>query len=466
MADDSPLNILLVEDDEVDRMAFERFVRQENLPYRVSFATSVAEATEELAHGDFDAILLDFNLGDGTGFDVIDQGPDAPVILITGANQTDIAVAAMKAGAYDYLVKDQERNYLQVLPIAVDSAIRRKETEESRTILGHAVMSAPDCILITDLDENITFVNSSVVRTHGYAEDELLGCQLSTIGDSATDGEHLHRRKGGGEFPVSVSRSLVKDESGREIAIVIQVTDITEQKRAEEELKRINQELEGYAHTVSHDLKGPLASTILAVDTLKMLMDGLDFGDKDDKMEMLIRIVDDNVWKSAALIDDLLALAEAGQIPETLVEVDIAGVVGRVLEERAGAIGELCVEVVVGDDLGTVVGSPTHFYQLFTNLIGNCMKHCQSDNPTVRILRLDAADNGDLKTYLVEDNGVGIPEEDLQKIFDPFFKGMTGGTGIGLATVEKIVKLYGGTIRAYNDSGACFEFTIGDYRPK
>jgi PAS domain S-box-containing protein len=466
MADDSPLKILLVEDDEVDRMAFERFVLKENLPYKVSIAVSVAEATEQLAHGDFDAILLDFNLGDGTGFDVIDQGPDAPVILITGANQTDIAVAAMKAGAYDYLVKDQDRNYLQVLPIAVDSAIHRKETEKSRTILGHAVMSAPDCILITDLDENITFVNSSVVHTYDYPEDELLGCQLSMIGESATDGEHLHRCKDGGEFPVSVSRSLVKDESGREIAIVVQVTDITEQKRAEEELKRINRELEGYAHTVSHDLKGPLASTVLAMDTLKMLMEGLDFGDKDDKIAMLMKIVDNNVWKSAALIDDLLALAEAGQTPDTLIEVDIAGIVTRVLDERAGAIGERRVEVVVGNDLGTVVGSPTHFYQLFTNLIGNCLKHCQSDQPLVQVIRLDGADDGDLKTYLVRDNGVGIPEEDLKTIFDPFFKGTTGGTGIGLATVEKIVKLYGGAIRAYNDAGACFEFTIGDYRPK
>ena len=466
MGDDTPLKILLVEDDEVDRMAFERSVRKQSLSYEVSVATSVAEATEQLSRGDFDAILLDFNLGDGTGFDVINQKPEAPVILITGTNQTDIAVAAMKAGAYDYLVKDQERNYLQVLPIAVESAIRRKETEESSRILGHAVMSAPDCILITDLEENITFVNSSVLRTYGYPEEELLGSQLSMIGDSSIDGEHTHRRRDGAEFPVSVSRSSVMDEAGREIAIVVQVKDITEQKRAEEELKRINQELEGYAHTVSHDLKGPLASTVLATDTLKIVLEKLEYEDEEDKVAMLMQIIDDNVWKSSALIDDLLALAEAGQTPDSLLQVDIAGIVERVLQERAGAIEERHIDIVVGDDLGTVTGSPTHFYQLFTNIIGNCIKHCQCDKPALEITRIDGSTNGGMKTYLVRDNGLGIPDEYLWKIFDPFFKGKSGGSGIGLATVEKIVTLYGGTIRAYNDSGACFEFTIGDYTPE
>jgi signal transduction histidine kinase len=66
-------------------------------------------------------------------------------------------------------------------------------------------------------------------------------------------------------------------------------------------------------------------------------------------------------------------------------------------------------------------------------------------------------------SYLVRDNGSGISPEYIDRIFEPFFKGEPGGSGIGLSTVKKIVEVYGGEIRAYNDGGACFEFTLYDF---
>jgi len=164
---------------------------------------------------------------------------------------------------------------------------------------------------------------------------------------------------------------------------------------------------------------------------------------------------------AARLIDDLLSLAEAGQTPDVLEEVDIGEIVEQVLEENAGAIEEKGMRVEADGPLGHGLGSPAHLYQLFANLIGNCVKHCDSDRPVVRVSYLGNTGDGGHR-YLVRDNGSGIPAEYLGRIFDPFFKGETGGTGIGLATVEKIVHLYGGEIKAYNEEGACFEFSIKD----
>lgn len=453
------MRLLLIEDDEVDRMAFERFVLGEQLPYDYDVADSVARARGLIAQNEYDVILLDFNLGDGTGFDIIELHPDAPIVLITGANQIDIAVNAMKAGAFDYLVKDLERDYLRMLPLAVDQAIRAKEAEDTFRVLSHALMSATDSTFITDLDGKIEFVNSAVTETYGYTEKELLEKDISMIGETAADGEYYHKRSNGEEFPVSLSRSTVKDDAGRGIAIVVLARDITERKKAEEELRRINEELEGYAHTVSHDLKGPLASTVLAVGTLQKIL--TQKGLADEKMiANMLKILDNNVWKSSALIDDLLSLAEAGQMPDEFTEVDVDATVDRVLEENSGAIQERHIKVERDGAMGKVTGSPVHIYQLFANLIRNCINHCDSPNPLLSIEHSGEA--GGLHEYLVRDNGSGIPPADLGKIFAPFFKGKSGGTGIGLATVEKIVKLYGGTIRAYNDNGACFEFGIHD----
>jgi len=456
------LRLLLVEDDEVDRMAFERFVQRENLPYDYVVTDSVAGARELLGFKEFDIILLDYNLGDGTAFDVIDLKPDAPTILITGASHIDLAVAAMKAGAYDYLVKDQERDYLRILPVAVQSALRRKEIEDTTRILSHAVMSAADSIFITDLDGVVTFVNKAVAETYGYREDEILGRDISVIGKIGQEREYYHLRNDGTEFPVSLSRSAVTDDAGKDIAFVVMARDITDRKRQEEELKRINRELEGYAHTVSHDLKGPLSSTVLAASTLNQSLRKLGTIEEHPELEQLLEVIDRNVWKSASLIDDLLALAEAGQVPKDVEAVDIDELVERVLEENQGAISDKNVQVVVEGELGTVTGSPAHLYQLFANLIGNCIKHCDSSSPVVTVAAIKGSGAG-AHRFLIRDNGSGIPPESIDQIFAPFFKGKTGGTGIGLATVEKIVTLYGGSIRAYNDGGACFDFSIMDY---
>ena len=130
------VKILLVEDDEVDRMAFERFVEREGLPYDCVIAGSVAAAREALVDAQFDAVLLDYMLGEDTALDLLEETEDlvgltaAAVVVITGSGDEEIAVRAMKAGAYDYLVKDVEGNYLTALPVVVENAVHRKRAEE------------------------------------------------------------------------------------------------------------------------------------------------------------------------------------------------------------------------------------------------------------------------------------------------------------------------------------------------
>ncbi len=458
---ENAVKILLVEDDEIDRMAFERFVKRENLPYEYTLADSVAGASEVLRSQEFDVILLDYNLGDGTAFDIFNLGPEAPIIVITGSNQIDIAVAAMKMGAYDYIIKDQERHYLYVLPLAVDGAMRRREAETKVIVLSHAVESATESIFIANLAGRIAFLNEAAAATYGYREEDIVGQNVSILGETGSGDECYHRRADGSEFPVSVSSSAVKDSQGNDMAFVLMTRDITERKRAEEELKRINAELDGYAHTVSHDLKGPLAAMVLATSTLQELMRTGKSDQQGKEISSLLGLIEKNVWKSSALIDDLLALAEAGQQPTDVQEVDVSGVVERIREENSGDLEKRSAVLAATGPLGSVRASPTHLYQLFSNLIRNCIKHCDAARPEINVELLE--DSGGSHRYLVRDNGSGVPTEYLDQIFTPFFRGESGGTGIGLATVEKIVKLYGGEVRAYNDGGACFEFSLVDY---
>jgi len=124
------IRLLLVEDDQVDQMAFDRLVKTERLDYAYTTAGSKAEACMAVAQKTFDIVVADYILGDGTVFDLFDHFKGLPVIVTTGAGNEEVAVKAMKNGAYDYLIKDAAGRYLQALPLKVDLALKRRRIEK------------------------------------------------------------------------------------------------------------------------------------------------------------------------------------------------------------------------------------------------------------------------------------------------------------------------------------------------
>ena len=128
--DRTTYRVLLVEDDKVDQIIFKRFVDNENLPYDCTIAGSVSQARNTLACEQFDIIVSDYWLGDGTALDILKLAKNIPIILTTGADDEQVAIKVWKAGAYDYLPKDHDRNHLKALPKAIENAIRRKKVED------------------------------------------------------------------------------------------------------------------------------------------------------------------------------------------------------------------------------------------------------------------------------------------------------------------------------------------------
>ncbi len=132
------VNVLLVEDDPVDQMAFARYVVREHLPYNYCIAGSVEEARELLHSKEFDIIIVDFQLGDGTSLELFPLMKEVPVLVVTGTGSEEVAVQAMKRGAVDYIIKDPEGHYLKVLPETVRNALeRQKEQQELERYRHH-----------------------------------------------------------------------------------------------------------------------------------------------------------------------------------------------------------------------------------------------------------------------------------------------------------------------------------------
>ncbi|MHB8897070.1 MAG: PAS domain S-box protein, partial [Candidatus Geothermincolia bacterium] len=357
----------------------------------------------------------------------------------------------------------------------------KKSEERFRTLYESSI----DGIVNLDTEGRIADANKAYLDMLGYTleevsgltyraitpekwhemEDALVETQVNVRGYSRLY-EKEYIRKDGTVFPVSVRRWVTKDETGQATGIWSIVRDVTDRKRNEEELQRINTELEGFAHSVSHDLRGPLSSVVLAVELLRDAVLESDTEVMRREVKDAERSIRRSVQRSYRLIDDLLSLAESGQQPVSPAEVNITDLVISILEENAPELEDHRVSFDMSDDLGVIRASQTHMYQLFSNLIMNAVLHNSSSSPEVKVLHL-GTDSQERVIYRVCDNGRGIDEDDLENIFKPFFKkGGSSRTGVGLAIVDKVTGLYGGYIRAFNDNGACFEFAIKDWDPR
>ena len=115
IARDTKYRVLLIEDNKLDQMAFTRFVQKEELPYDYKIAPSVQDAQAVLGSEQFDIILADYSLGDGTALDILDSVDNVPIIVVTGSGDEEVAINAWKAGAYDYLVKDLTKLFTPVI---------------------------------------------------------------------------------------------------------------------------------------------------------------------------------------------------------------------------------------------------------------------------------------------------------------------------------------------------------------
>ena len=261
--------VLLIEDDRVDRMAFERLIRQQQLDYEYSMAESLTAARRLLDSESFDVIISDYRLPDGTATQLFDWQLEAPVIVTTGAGCEEIAVQAMRAGAYNYLIKDLERNYLKVLPITVENALRKHRADRQLRMLSHAFTSINEAVFISDMGGRLIYVNQAFCHTYGYSQEELLGSHRDELwheeslqkeyGDDTGSGvraapssnggspagkgvgrvqvECLHKHRDGRPIPVLLSRSRLVDSRGQAIAEVHVAWDISQRKRAEDALR-------------------------------------------------------------------------------------------------------------------------------------------------------------------------------------------------------------------------------------
>ncbi|WP_068431401.1 PAS domain-containing protein [Magnetospirillum sp. XM-1] len=257
-----------------------------------------------------------------------------------------------------------------------------------------------------------------------------------------------------------------RDADGKPVRMVGTIRDITEQRRAEQELRdkaaeleRSNTELEQFAYVASHDLREPLRMVSSYVDLLARR-----YGDKlgDDAREF-IAFAKDGASRMDRLILDLLEYSRIGRITRPMLPVALGPVVERALRALAPKIEESGAEIATPPEvLPTVLGDGEELMRLFQNLIGNAIKYRSPERAPV--ISIEAENTGKEWIITVVDNGIGIEPKYYDRVFLIFQRlhrrGEFEGTGIGLAVCKKIVEHHGGRIWVTSTPGEGTRFSV------
>jgi signal transduction histidine kinase len=237
------------------------------------------------------------------------------------------------------------------------------------------------------------------------------------------------------------------------------VIDITDRKKAEDEIRFKNRELERFTYTVSHDLRSPLV-TIRTF--LPHLVDDLAQNNSENAAQDM-ELINTAAEKMHGLLEELLLLSRAGRSVQVAEEIPVQDIINDALALVAGRIAQRNVQVVFAGTEMTVSGERSRLLQVFQNLVDNAVKF-MGDQPQPMI-EIEVRHCGAEVHISVRDNGMGIDPKDADRLFDVFEKidKHTEGAGMGLALVKRIVEAHGGWVWVESEGhgkGACFYFTV------
>ncbi|HUQ95814.1 MAG TPA: ATP-binding protein [Bryobacteraceae bacterium] len=515
------VKILLVDDTPDNLISLEAAL--EGLNQHLVLARSGKEALYHLLEDDFAAILLDVKMPDMDGFETAElirsreRSRNTPILFLTGYKSDEHLFRGYDLGAVDFLFKPIVPEVLRskvgvFVELSRNAALLREQTtvlREQAQVLQKAehkfrslLEAAPDAMVMCRENGEVVMANSRMESLFRYRRDHVLGNNIRmlvpewsydvlpvpdedlttmTLSPSEVALELRALRSDGSSFPVEISFSPLQTEEG--IMITNAIRDITERRRAEErirelnahlqelnahleerilerteELLRSNEELQQFAYIASHDLQEPLRTVCIFTQLLAKR-----FGHLNSDADELITTIVENSRRMEHLIRDLLDFSRLDSRGKDFFKVvDCNAVLEEAIRNLQTTIDETHTRIT-SDQLPIVIGDPVQLTRLFQNLISNSIKYRSGEPPRIHI----SATAGPAEwTFSVEDNGMGIQPEYVEKVFG-IFKRLHGrdqypGNGMGLAICRKIAGRHDG--RIWVDpivaEGARLQFTL------
>ena len=364
----------------------------------------------------------------------------------------------------------------RVITAAIRNVTERKKAEE---MFRGLLEAAPDAMVIVDATGRIVLVNAQTEALFGYARGELLERPVEVLIPERLRahhprhrhayfsqpvargmGSHLElygRKRDGSEFPIEISLSPLDTPDG--VLVSSAIRDISPRRRIESALVLANRELEAFSYSVAHDLRAPLRGMN---GFAQLVLDAHGHQLDDDARDWLAEILT-NARHMSSLIDALLSLARVSRVELNRERVDLSAIARASAHQLAAGDAARTVDLVVADGL-VADADPLLARTVVDNFLANAWKFTRH----VAAPRIDVGvtGGGDGGAFFVRDNGAGFDMAFADKLFVPFQRLHTvaefPGTGVGLASAQRILQRHGGAIWAEAEigRGATFYFTF------
>jgi PAS domain S-box-containing protein len=450
------IKVLLIEDDEDDVLLAKEYLSDsENFKFELDWISETEKAREKMIENSHDVILVDYRLGSETGLDLIryaqENGVLTPCILLTGQGDLKVDIDASRYGAADYLVKtDLDASSLErSIRYALTQSKVIRELDEKEKKYRSLFERSIDPIFLANIDFKILDVNESFLNFFGYSGRESLSLSLSTIFADGNDYEFLRSELNDDEQVKDFEVVLVNQRGEKKICMINCVFipdqssdfccyqgiiyDLTLRKKAEKDMlvaERLSMTGK-LARTIAHEVRNPLTNLNLALEHLRDEMP------KDNEaVQLYSEIIERNAKRIDTLISEMLNSSKPKELNLEL--ADVTDILNETISLATDSINlnQIKLEKSYVKNLPRILVDREKLKIAFLNIIVNAVDAMERGKGELLVTVLL-----DQSTIVVRitDNGKGIPTEDLEKLFDPFFTEKPGGMGLGLTSTKNIL---------------------------
>jgi hypothetical protein len=501
--------LLLIDDDEVDVMTFQRSLKKTDLNYDLKVCYNAAETLSTIENNTYDCIFLDYLLPGIDGLQLLmrlrDMSVNTPVAVMTSQGDEKIAVEMIKNGAFDYFTKSDitpdKISKVVITAVRLWDAQRQNDIAEKKIIetnsrLFAILESTRNLIYAFDLNLKLISFNSSfkeslehLLRKNGIVRADINLNDIPLTEDrKKTLITNIQKCFLGEQFTVLEQVSFSNDYEkeipwyettfnpiinvkGEVTGVAIYSQDVTESKKIEQDLLQAKndaiaaaQAKSEFLSNMSHEIRTPMNAIIGLTELL------LEESFEGTNLENLksIKYSADNLL---VIINDILDFSkiEAGKVTFENIDFDIRhrmSELRKTFEHRTKEKG-LDFVIKIQDDIPAALkGDPYRLNQILFNLVGNAIKFTSEGFIKVGVKILKQTSENVLIEFNIRDSGIGIPESQQSNIFESFTQANTdttrkyGGTGLGLAITKNLVQLQGGTISIDSEVGVGTSFIV------
>jgi PAS domain S-box-containing protein len=455
LASNLPTRILIVEDDEDDFLIIEACIKDiPDKQFQIDWCYNYDEALQRIGKGKYDVYFVDYLLGEKTGLELLREaiamGTEEPLVLLTGIGNRQVDVQAMTIGAVDFLVKSEitTEKLERCIRYALERSAYIKALRVNERKFRNIFERSKDAVFLTGDDLVFRDVNMATCELFKYSKEELLRMslynlfarkeaalqlreRLSQTGEvEDLEVELLTRNKERRNCILSISFQVYSNGENNNQGIIHDITNLKRIERATFQIEKLRSTAT-LLRTLAHEVRNPLTNINLSVEQLKPEINSED-------ANIYLDIIARNCGRIDGLISELLDLSRPAEI--SLQKTGLKDIIDATLAAASDriALKNIRLELVYPERPAFVMADKDKLKIAFLNILINAVEAVPAQSGVITIAVRE--EQPQHYKVLINDNGGGIPEENISRIFEPYFTSKTNGFGLGLAATWNILQ--------------------------